>query len=127
MEQHLSQPDLNWLHQNLPLFVVGKATVAKAEKAGYKTILGKDSGDAVRLAPIILEYYKDKLSSTNLLFPGAKTKIGGLAQKIAPLTVVDVPVYETRSVDPLKIRVELSKIPVLDLGLFFFRYLAFLG
>jgi len=105
--------------KSIPVFVVGKATGAAARDVGFNNIHGENSGDAVRLAPIITEFYKNALSKTRLLFPGAKTKIGGLAEKIHPIEVVDIPVYETTSRSPAELKSELSDIPVVDFVVFF--------
>lgn len=101
------------MRPNLPLFVVGKATGLAARDAGFANVIGEGSGDAVRLAPIILSHFEksDDLANVRLLFPGAATKIGGLAAKIAPISVVDVPVYQTAGRSADDISKELARIP----------------
>ena len=98
---------------NLPIFVVGQATGLAARDAGFESVIGKGSGDAVRLAPIILAHFEKvaDLATVRLLFPGAATKIGGLAAKIAPINVVDVPVYKTAGRSAQEISKELDQIP----------------
>lgn len=102
------------------VFVVGRATGAAARDAGFSSVLGEDSGSANRLAPIIIDHFAGAdASSTRLLFPGAKRKMGGLTEKISPIEVVDVPVYETCGRPREELAAELSKIPIVDFVVFF--------
>jgi len=101
------------------IFVVGKATGEAARNAGFKNILGENSGDAVRLAPIISDAFPENKSKIKLMFPGAATKIGGLAKKILPITVVDLPVYETLSRSEEEIKSEIVNEDPFDFVVYF--------
>lgn len=107
------------LPDDYKIFVVGKATGEAARNAGFKNILGENSGDAVRLAPIISDAFQENKSKIKLLFPGAATKIGGLAEKISPIIVVDLPVYETLSRSEEEIKSELENIDHFDFVVYF--------
>ena len=96
----------------MPVFVVGQAT-GRAVRELLKEkvqIIGEGSGDAVRLAPMIVDYFKGQSSPVNLIHPGATKMIGGLAEKIEPIKSLHVPVYETSSRDRAELEAELSKI-----------------
>ena len=101
------------------IFVVGKATGEAARNAGFKNVIGENSGDAVRLAPIISDSFSTEKSEIRLLFPGAATKIGGLAKKILPISVIDIPVYETLSRPVEEISSELADLKPFDFVVFF--------
>jgi len=96
----------------MPVFVVGQAT-GRAVRELLKEkveIIGEGSGDAVRLAPMIVDYFKGQSSPVNLLHPGATKMIGGLADKIKPIKSLHVPVYETLPRYRAELEEELSKI-----------------
>ena len=84
---------------DVPIFVVGEAT-GRAVRSflNHGAIVGENSGDAVRLAPQIIEYFQTQ-KDVRLLHPGASKMIGGLSEKLADSGIVSnhLPVYETTS------------------------------
>ena len=95
-----------------PVFVVGQATGAAVRQNlnSITEIIGEKSGDAVRLAPMIIDYFNGQSEPVNLLHPGATKMIGGLAEKIAPIKSLHLPVYETCPRDRAELEAELDKM-----------------
>lgn len=102
-----------------PIFVVGEATGRAVRKLlEHQEIIGEDSGDAVRLAPQIIEFFD---RPANLLHPGATRMIGGLKEKLAESSIVSnhIPVYETTSRDSQDLVKALSNVEHIDAVVYF--------
>jgi len=94
-----------------PVFVVGKATGKAARNLGFSQILGENSGDATRLAPVIAEY-PFTTTRAELLFPGATKLIGGLEKLLIPHNIAlhIIPVYKTLARTENDLRGEIDSI-----------------
>ena len=106
---------------DVPIFVVGEATGrAVRSLLNHGEIIGENSGDAVRLAPQIIDYFQTR-KDIRLLHPGATKMIGGLGEKLVESGIVSnhIPVYETTSRPEEQLTQDLDNLSQIDAVVYF--------
>ena len=105
----------------VPIFVVGEATGRVVRSSiNHGVIVGEKSGDAVRLAPQIIDHFQNR-KDVRLLHPGASKMIGGLSEKLADSGIISnhLPVYETTSRPEEQLSQDLDNLTKIDAVVFF--------